>query len=88
VSLKDELQKLTPRATSGTYAKGKCGVNEWLKNQDEGVIVEIIEVLSDKNISGNALYNFLKSKFPDLNFGLTTFKRHRSEWCECPSRTK
>jgi hypothetical protein len=84
VSLKEELLKLTPRSTHGEYSKGKCGVVEWLKNQNEELIKDIVETLPDKTISSNSFYNFLRNKYPDLNFGLTTFKRHRNRECGCP----
>jgi hypothetical protein len=84
VSLREELQKLTPRSTHGQYAKGKCGFVLWLKDQDEEFIKEVIDTLPDKTISSNSFYNFLRSKYPDLTFGLTTFKRHRNRECGCP----
>jgi hypothetical protein len=84
MSLKEELLKRTPRATSGTYSKGKCGFTEWVKNKEEETILELVELLEDKAISSNSMYNFLKKTYPDISFGLTTFKRHRNRECLCP----
>jgi hypothetical protein len=84
MSLKEELQKRTPRATSGTYSKGKCGFIEWVKNKDEEVIQDILNFIEDKTISANATYNFLCRTYPDVSFRLTTFKRHRNRECLCP----
>jgi hypothetical protein len=84
MSLKEELQKRTPRATSGTYSKGKCGFIEWIKNKDEEMIQEIFNFIEDRSIAANAMYNFLRRTYPDVTFGLTTFKRHRNRECSCP----
>lgn len=83
MSLKEDLANRTPRATSGTYSKGRCGVNEWLKNQDESIILEIVELLNTEE-STMALHRFLVSRFDDLSFSLTTFRSHRNHWCTCP----
>ena len=82
MALKDELAARSPRSTSGTYSKGRCGVNEWLKLQDEKLIEEFIELL-ETDESTMAMYRFLASKFPDLSFSLTTFRSHRNQWCPC-----
>ena len=83
MSLKDELFKLTPKSTSGTYSKGRCGVNEWLKLQDDTLILEFRELLAT-DASTMELHRFLRSKFNDLTFSLTTFRTHRNHWCTCP----
>jgi len=83
MSLKDELSKLSPKATSGTYSKGRCGVNEWLKLQDDTLILEFREIL-DTKVSTMELHRFLQGKFDDLTFSLTTFRSHRNRWCSCP----
>lgn len=83
MSLKDELSKLSPKATSGTYSKGRCGVNEWLKLQDDTLILEFREIL-DTKVSTMELHRFLQGKFNDLTFSLTTFRSHRNRWCTCP----
>ena len=87
MSLKEELQKRTPRATSGTYSKGKCGVVEWLKHKEDNFIQEIFDLLDDRSISTNAMYSFVRNSYPEINFGLTTFKRHRNKECSCPLKT-
>jgi hypothetical protein len=84
MSLKEELQNRTPRSTSGTYSKGKCGVIEWLKNKDDDFIKETFELIDDKAISTNLMYNFFHKTYPEITFGLTTFKRHRNRECSCP----
>ena len=84
MSLKEELLSRTFKAKSGTYAKGKCGFIEWIKNKDEDLIQGVFDLLEDKNVSSNALYNFLRKTHADVSFGLTTFKRHRNKECLCP----
>ena len=83
MSLKDELAARSPRSTSGTYSKGRCGVNEWLKLQDDKLILEFKEILNT-DVSTMELHRFLQSKFDDLTFSLTTFRTHRNRWCTCP----
>jgi lipopolysaccharide biosynthesis regulator YciM len=83
MSLKDELAARSPRSTSGTYSKGRCGVNEWLKLQDDKLILEFKEILNT-DASTMELHRFLQSKFDDLTFSLTTFRTHRNRWCTCP----
>jgi len=83
MSLKDELAARSPRSTSGTYSKGRCGVNEWLKLQDDKLILEFKEILNT-DASTMELHRFLQSKFDNLTFSLTTFRTHRNRWCTCP----
>ena len=83
MSLKDELAKLTPKSTSGTYSKGRCGVNEWLKLQEDGLILEFRELL-ETSASTMEIHRFLQGKFNSLPFSLTTFRSHRNRWCSCP----
>lgn len=83
MSLKDELAKLSPRSSSGTYSKGRCAVNEWLKNQDDELIVQFQELMTTKS-STMEMHRFLQTKFNDLSFSLTTFRTHRNKWCSCP----
>ena len=83
MSLKDELEKLSPRATSALNSKGRCGVNEWLKNQNDELIVQFKELM-DTESSTMEIHRFLQTKFNDLSFSLTTFRTHRNKWCSCP----
>jgi hypothetical protein len=54
-----------------------------LKNQDESIILEIVELLNTEE-STMALHRFLVSRFDNLSFSLTTFRSHRNHWCTCP----
>jgi hypothetical protein len=82
MSLKDELNNKSFFATSGAASSGRCGVNEWLKTQDEVFITEFKDVLKTRT-STMHIYRFLQSKFPNLPFKLTTFRFHRNQWCSC-----
>jgi hypothetical protein len=83
MSLKDELINLTkPIASAGPASKGRCGVGEWLKTQDEQLVEEFKELL-DTQTSTLELHRFLVLKFPDLPFRVTTFRSHRNHWCSC-----
>jgi len=83
MSLKDELAARSPRSTSGTYSKGRCGVNEWLKLQEDSLILDFRKLL-ETSASTMEIYRFLQTKFADLTFSLTTFRSHRNHWCSCP----
>ena len=83
MSLKDELAKLPTQASTGAYSKGRCSVNEWLKLQEDTLILEFKELL-DTPASTMEIHRFLKAKFIDLPFSLTTFRTHRNRWCQCP----
>lgn len=83
MSLKDELAKLSPKAATGTYSKGRCGINEWLKLQEDALILEFRELL-DTPASTMEIHRFLQAKFTELPFSLTTFRTHRNRWCQCP----
>lgn len=83
MSLKDELAKLSPKTAAGVSSKGRCGVNEWLKLQNDNFILEFKELL-DTPASTMEIHRFLKARFLDLPFSLTTFRTHRNRWCQCP----
>jgi hypothetical protein len=83
VSLKEELENLSPRAKTGTYSKGRCGINEWLKTQTDEFILDFRDLITSPS-STMELHRFLQAKFSDLPFSLTTFRTHRNKWCSCP----
>jgi len=83
MSLKEELANSIPQSSAGQYSKGRCGVNEWLKLQDEALVEDFAELLKEE-VATMKMYRFLAAKFPDLTFGLTTFRSHRNHWCSCP----
>ena len=82
MSLKDELESQHFLVNAGEASRGRCGVNEWLKTQDEVFNAEFKEILNTRN-STMKLYRFLQFKFPNLPFKLTTFRFHRNQWCSC-----
>jgi hypothetical protein len=82
MSLKDELDNHSFIAASGAASRGRCGVNEWLRKQDDVFNAEFKDVLKTRT-STMQIYRFLQSKFPDLPFKLTTFRFHRNQWCSC-----
>ena len=82
MSLKEELINSTANDVIAHTTKGRCGVKEWLKTQDEQLINEFFELL-EEDISTMKIYRFLSNKFPDLGFALTTFRSHRNHWCSC-----
>jgi hypothetical protein len=82
MSLKEELANRAPQRSSGRYPKGRCGVNEWLKTKDDALVADFKELLDDET-STMEMHRFLRDKFPDLSFSLTTFRSHRNHWCSC-----
>ena len=86
MSLKDELNLSLDKSTINPFskpnAKGKCSVNEWLKEQDKTLVEEFAEILLT-DVSTMELHRFLKRKFEDLPYSLTTFRFHRNHWCSC-----
>jgi len=64
--------------------RGTCFVGWWLKSKDDKFVQEFLELLADEKVSTLRLYEFIDQSYPDVEFGLTTFRMHRLGRCSCP----